>query len=101
MYWAMPFAASSIPLGLGTGNAFRTWLKSAGAESRPAAAASWYEVWTCGWLLWRSQAQSFIRDKEECLVFSVVQAGNLDRPAECAAEIILPKGRFRRTESSR
>src|SRR5260370_10239526 len=48
--------------------------------------------------LWRNQAQPFIRDKEECFVLSVIQAGNLDRSAQCAAEIILPKCRLLHTK---
>ena len=48
--------------------------------------------------LWRNQTQPLIRNKEECLVFTVVQARNSDWSAQCAAEIVLPKGRFRLTK---
>ena len=47
------------------------------------------------------KSQPLIGNKEERFVLPVIQAGNLDWPTECAAEIILPKGGFRRSQSNR
>ena len=85
-YWAKPSAVSSGPLAHGKGIQYRLQ----GRWCRCPQRGIRHEV--DRGRLWCSQAQPFVRDKEERLVFSVVQAWKHHWAAQCAAEIVLPKG---------